>query len=120
MVCRQFREHRHLIGTSAEPHDSCKLPTTLKRRFKVFLFFTVFDKSNPAQMSAPPSLLSFLTPSTTLFPPEEYDGFQLRWKNIVFRPAEFKYEALALLSIVGYFCLYLFGKRLNENRAGKW
>ncbi|KAF8607625.1 DUF1682-domain-containing protein [Ceratobasidium sp. AG-I] len=71
-------------------------------------------------MSAPPSLLSFLTPSTTLFPPEEYDGFQLRWKNIVFRPAEFKYEALALLSIVGYFCLYFFGKRLNENRAGKW
>ncbi|QRV87617.1 endoplasmic reticulum membrane protein [Ceratobasidium sp. AG-Ba] len=68
----------------------------------------------------PPSILSFLTPSAAIFPPEEYDGYQIRWKNFVFRPAEFKYEALALVALVVYFALYFFGKRLNENRAGRW
>jgi hypothetical protein len=67
-----------------------------------------------------PNILSFLTPSPALFPPEEYDGFQLRWKNIVFRPAEFLYEGLALVAIMSYFALYFYGKRLNEVRAGKW
>jgi len=70
-------------------------------------------------MNAPP-LLSFLTPSPALFPSEEYDGFQLRWKNVVFRPAEFLYEGVALILIMSYFSLYFFGKRLNETRAGKW
>ncbi|KAG8705444.1 hypothetical protein FRC09_002948 [Ceratobasidium sp. 395] len=71
-------------------------------------------------MSSPPSLLSFLTPSQALFPSEEYDGYQFRWKNFVFRPAEFKYEGLALIAVIAYFALYLFGKRLNEKRAGRW
>ncbi|CAE6448679.1 unnamed protein product [Rhizoctonia solani] len=71
-------------------------------------------------MSTPPPLLSFLTPAPAIFPSEEYDGFQLRWKTLVFRPAEFKYEGLALLAIVAYVVLYVFGKRVNENRAGKW
>ncbi|CAE6512323.1 unnamed protein product [Rhizoctonia solani] len=71
-------------------------------------------------MSAPPSLLSFLTPAQAVFPSEEYDGFQLRWNNLVFRPAEFKYEGLGLLAIFVYIALYIFGKRVNENRAGKW
>ncbi|KAG9127591.1 hypothetical protein FRC07_011909 [Ceratobasidium sp. 392] len=71
-------------------------------------------------MSSPPSLLSFLTPSQALFPSEEYDGYQFRWKNFVFRPAEFKYEGLAIIAVVAYFALYLFGKRLNEKRAGAW
>ncbi|QRV72748.1 endoplasmic reticulum membrane protein [Ceratobasidium sp. AG-Ba] len=62
----------------------------------------------------PPSILSFLTPSAAIFPPEEYDGYQIRWKNFVFRPAEFKYEALALIALVVYFALYFFGKSLNE------
>ncbi|CEL59524.1 hypothetical protein RSOLAG1IB_03457 [Rhizoctonia solani AG-1 IB] len=70
-------------------------------------------------MSAPP-LLSFLTPAPAVFPPEEYDGFQLRWKNVVFRPAEFKYEGVTLLAILAYIALYIFGKRVNENRAGRW
>jgi hypothetical protein len=71
-------------------------------------------------MSAPPSILSFLTPAPAVFPTEEYDGFQLRWKNLVFRPAEFVYEGFAVLAIIVYIALYLFGKRVNENRAGKW
>lgn len=71
-------------------------------------------------MSAPPSILSLLTPSPAAFPSEEYDGFQLRWKNIVFRPAEFVYEGFGVLLIALYIALYLFGKRVNENRAGKW
>ncbi|KAG8691996.1 hypothetical protein FRC11_012342 [Ceratobasidium sp. 423] len=71
-------------------------------------------------MSAPPSLLSFLTPAPAAFPSEEYDGFQLRWKNVVFRPAEFKYEGLTLLAILVYIALYIFGKRANEKRAGRW
>ncbi|CAE6445564.1 unnamed protein product [Rhizoctonia solani] len=70
-------------------------------------------------MSAPP-LLSFLTPAPAVFPSEEYDGFQLRWKNVVFRPAEFKYEGFILLAIFAYVALYFFGKRVNENRAGRW
>ncbi|KAF8680954.1 hypothetical protein RHS04_03411 [Rhizoctonia solani] len=52
-------------------------------------------------MSAPP-LLSFLTPAPAVFPSEEYDGFQLRWKNVVFRPAEFKYEGFILLAIFAF------------------
>ncbi|CAE6523053.1 unnamed protein product [Rhizoctonia solani] len=71
-------------------------------------------------MSVPPSLLSFLTPAPAVFPSEEYDGFQLRWKNVVFRPAEFKYEGFTLLAILVYIALYLFGKRANEQRAGRW
>ncbi|QRW16016.1 endoplasmic reticulum membrane protein [Rhizoctonia solani] len=62
-------------------------------------------------MSAPP-LLSFLTPAPAVFPSEEYDGFQLRWKNVVFRPAEFKYEGFILLAIFAYVALYFFGFRL--------
>jgi len=71
-------------------------------------------------MSSPSPLLSFLTPSPALFPSEEYDGYQLRWKNLVFRPAEFKYEGLAVVAVVVYFALYFYGSRLNENRASRW
>ncbi|KAB5595578.1 endoplasmic reticulum membrane protein [Ceratobasidium theobromae] len=70
-------------------------------------------------MSAP-SLLSFLAPAPAVFPQEEYDGFQLRWKNLVFRPAEFVYEGFGILAIAVYIALYFFGKRVNENRASKW
>ncbi|CAE6439577.1 unnamed protein product [Rhizoctonia solani] len=71
-------------------------------------------------MSTPPPLLSFLAPAPAAFPTEEYDGFQLRWKNLVFRPAEFKQEGLVFIAIFVYIALYIFGKRINENRAGKW
>lgn len=47
----------------------------------------------------------------------EYSGLQYKWKMFVFRPAEFKFEAIALAVLGGYLLFYLIGKAFNMGRA---
>ncbi|WVQ98909.1 hypothetical protein IAU59_006040 [Kwoniella sp. CBS 9459] len=63
-------------------------------------------------------ILSTLAPAPAKPAPREYDGLELfRWKFLVFRPADFKFEGL-ILSLVGvYLLMYLVGKAVNGSRA---
>ncbi|ORY28325.1 hypothetical protein BCR39DRAFT_449594, partial [Naematelia encephala] len=47
----------------------------------------------------------------------EYDGLEYRWKALVFRPAAFKFEAVALGLIGAYLLVYFLGKTFNTSRA---
>lgn len=48
----------------------------------------------------------------------DYEGTEYRWGNLVFRPAEFYAEGLAL-GVVGFIlAIYFIGKKLNQDRAG--
>ncbi|EPQ59261.1 DUF1682-domain-containing protein [Gloeophyllum trabeum ATCC 11539] len=64
-------------------------------------------------------LLQGITPPPPVVP-AEYNGLEYRWKNFVFRPAEFKIEGLAALGIILYLVLFWIGKNRNAQRASKW
>ncbi|KDQ20763.1 hypothetical protein BOTBODRAFT_26780 [Botryobasidium botryosum FD-172 SS1] len=78
----------------------------------------------PVLLAAPASaaldVLKLLSPSALDFPTENYDGFQLRWKNLVFRPALFKFEGFLLLAILAYFLVSRLGHESNSRRVSKW
>ncbi|KDR83722.1 hypothetical protein GALMADRAFT_236069 [Galerina marginata CBS 339.88] len=63
--------------------------------------------------------LSGLTPPPVVTP-EEYDGWQLRWKVLVFRPAVLKTEAYLLLGLLFYIAFAYFGASANSRKAKKW
>ncbi|KAI0832437.1 DUF1682-domain-containing protein [Trametes gibbosa] len=65
------------------------------------------------------NIAKFLTPPMPNVSPE-YDGFELRWKFLTFRPAYFKNELYFLGAALFYVAVYLLGKRANERRAFKW
>ncbi|WWD16133.1 hypothetical protein CI109_100558 [Kwoniella shandongensis] len=67
---------------------------------------SVLIKALAAIAPPPPSPLS-----------REYDGFELRWKMFAFRPAAFKFEAIALSVLGLYLLLYVVGKQVNGGRA---
>ncbi|KAF9515277.1 hypothetical protein BS47DRAFT_1376315 [Hydnum rufescens UP504] len=52
--------------------------------------------------------------------PEHYDGFELRWRRLVFRPAEFKTEGILFGVLILYVLWYYLGKWENTTRAFKW
>ncbi|KAH8118295.1 DUF1682-domain-containing protein [Phellopilus nigrolimitatus] len=64
-------------------------------------------------------LAKVLTPAQP-FTSYEYDGLEYRWKNLVFRPALFKLEALFVLGLAVYFFSFFVGKALNKRRADAW
>jgi len=61
-----------------------------------------------------------LTPPPLVVVPEDYDGFELRWRRLVFRPAEFKTEGILFGVLLLYVLWYYLGKWENTNRAFKW
>jgi len=65
-------------------------------------------------------VLKLLSPNALDFPTENYDGYQLRWKNIVFRPALFKLEALLFLAILAYVLISRLGHSSNTRKVDKW
>jgi hypothetical protein len=67
-------------------------------------------------MSGLLKVLAAITPAQQGPAPVEYDGYQLGWKMLVFRPAYFKFEAAALLVLGAYMMLYLLGKTFNQGR----
>ncbi|KAF9534308.1 hypothetical protein CPB83DRAFT_844026 [Crepidotus variabilis] len=67
-------------------------------------------------------LNSFITgltppPVVTL---EQYNGWQLRWKSLVFRPAELKTEGLLTVGILVYLIFWLWGSAANTSKAKRW
>ncbi|KAI0638203.1 DUF1682-domain-containing protein [Trametes polyzona] len=65
------------------------------------------------------NIAKFLTPPMPNVT-SEYDGFELRWKFLAFRPAYFKNEVYFLAAVLFYVAFYFFGKKANERRAYKW
>ncbi|PPQ77766.1 hypothetical protein CVT25_011201 [Psilocybe cyanescens] len=71
-------------------------------------------------------MATFLTPflqSITPPPvvtPEHYDGYELKWKALVFRPALLKTEAYLLVAISLYILFAYFGASSNARKAKKW
>ncbi|KAH9853455.1 DUF1682-domain-containing protein [Lenzites betulinus] len=65
------------------------------------------------------NIAKFLTPPMPNVSPE-YDGFELKWKFLTFRPAYFKNEVYFLGAALLYVAVYFIGKRANERRASKW
>merc|ERR1712093_857332 len=49
-----------------------------------------------------------------------YDGIEYRYKALRIRPAELKFEGVALACIAGYILLSFFGKGANKAQATSW
>lgn len=49
-----------------------------------------------------------------------YNGWELRWRFIVFRPDDFKAEAYIILAVLFYVAFYWWGSSLNSARVKKW
>lgn len=64
-------------------------------------------------------LLGGLAPQGPTNAAREYDGFELRWKMFVFRPATFKFEGIMLAILGLYVAIHLVGKAINMGRARK-
>ncbi|KAF9485337.1 DUF1682-domain-containing protein [Pholiota conissans] len=70
--------------------------------------------------------MSFLTDFLTVITPppivtpDDYDGWQLRWKLLVFRPALLKTEAYLSLLVLFYVAFWYWGSTVNANKAKKW
>ncbi|TFK43513.1 hypothetical protein BDQ12DRAFT_675096 [Crucibulum laeve] len=64
-------------------------------------------------------VLSGLTPPPFVNP-EDYDGWEFRWKFFVFRPALLKNELLLLTGLLVYIGFIFYGKSSNESKAKKW
>ncbi|KAI6047165.1 DUF1682-domain-containing protein [Pisolithus marmoratus] len=52
--------------------------------------------------------------------PEHYDGWQLSWKFLVFRPAILRVQACLLLALLVYVALSLYGKAINARKADQF
>lgn len=65
------------------------------------------------------SFLARLTPPP-IEQPLEYDGWELRWRFFVFRPALFKTEVQLLLGLLVYLALAFYGKWTNSRKANAW
>ncbi|OJT03748.1 Coiled-coil domain-containing protein 47 [Trametes pubescens] len=70
-------------------------------------------------MAALNNIAKFLTPPMPNVS-VDYDGFELRYKFLVFRPAYFKNEVYFLGAALLYVIFYFVGKKANERKAHKW
>jgi len=70
-------------------------------------------------MAALTQFIAALTPAPFVNP-QEYDGFELRWKFFVFRPALFQKEALLFSGLLFYLAFFLYGRWSNARKATKW
>lgn len=53
-------------------------------------------------------------------PSLDYTGLEYRWKNFVFRPAEFQKEAVFAGMLGLLMLVYFLGKKWNEQKARAW
>ncbi|KAF9009064.1 hypothetical protein BDQ17DRAFT_1275458 [Cyathus striatus] len=70
-------------------------------------------------MSAISQVLAKLTPPPFVNP-DQYDGWQIKWKFFVFRPAMLTREAFLLLALLFYVAFTYLGKSANAKKANKW
>ena len=62
----------------------------------------------------------FFAPNPQEFPTEHWDGFEIRYGRLTFRPANFKIEGAILAAALVYFIISLIGSSLNSKRATSW
>ncbi|CAD6567438.1 MAG: hypothetical protein TREMPRED_003625 [Tremellales sp. Tagirdzhanova-0007] len=68
-------------------------------------------------MSGLLKLLQAVSPPQSAGPSRHYDGYELRWKAFVFRPALFAFEATMLGIMATYILVYVVGRTINQSRA---
>jgi hypothetical protein len=68
-------------------------------------------------MSAFLKLINTVMPPPAQPAPREYSGTQYQWRFVTFRPAYFKFEAIAFAVLLGYLLLHLIGRVINTSRA---
>lgn len=61
-----------------------------------------------------------MNPPAVVLVPDKYDGFELRFKRVTFRPAEFKQEGILIGLVALYLIIYNVGKKTNSTRAYAW
>jgi hypothetical protein len=62
-------------------------------------------------------LINTVMPPPAQPAPREYSGLQYKWKFVTFRPAYFKFEAIAFAVLLGYLALHMIGRFINTTRA---
>ncbi|KZO98177.1 DUF1682-domain-containing protein [Calocera viscosa TUFC12733] len=65
-------------------------------------------------------VLRFLQPQPPPAQDDEYTGIEYRWRNIVFRPAQFQFEAIILGVVLLYLLVWAVGRYLNGSRVRAW
>ncbi|RXW25247.1 hypothetical protein EST38_g607 [Candolleomyces aberdarensis] len=70
-------------------------------------------------MSFLSTLLAGITPPPVVTP-EEYDGWEYRWKFFVFRPATLKTEGYLALGFLVYVLFTFYGIARNSSKAKNW
>jgi hypothetical protein len=68
-------------------------------------------------MSGIVKILNAITPPPAQPAPREFDGWELRWKMLTFRPSMFVFEGTILAIVGAYLLLYFIGKFVNTSRA---
>lgn len=62
-------------------------------------------------------ILNTIMPPPAQPAPREFSGTEYRWKAVVFRPAYFKYEAIAFGALLAYLALHFLGRFVSNYRA---
>ncbi|KAG1768200.1 DUF1682-domain-containing protein [Suillus occidentalis] len=52
--------------------------------------------------------------------PTVYDGWEVKWKFLVFRPGLFQNQAYLLVGLLAYVVIAIYGKYVNSKRANSW
>ncbi|KAG1755672.1 DUF1682-domain-containing protein [Suillus lakei] len=52
--------------------------------------------------------------------PTDYDGWEVKWKFLVFRPRLFQNQAYLLTVLLAYVAIAIYGKYVNSKRANSW
>ena len=68
-------------------------------------------------MSGILKLLQTITPPQASPPSRHYDGYELKWRALVFRPALFAFEGIMLAIMATYILVYVAGRTINQSRA---
>jgi hypothetical protein len=68
-------------------------------------------------MSAFLKLINTVMPPPAQPAPREYSGLEYKYRFVTFRPAYFKFEAIAFAVLLSYLALHMIGRFVNMARA---
>ncbi|KAI6004007.1 DUF1682-domain-containing protein [Pisolithus albus] len=77
---------------------------------------SAFSERYPPDSPGFQAMASLLVPAPYSLP-EQYDGWQLSWKFLVFRPAILRVQACLVLALLVYVSLSLYGRAINVRKA---
>ena len=106
------------LNTTGEAHFVIKNAAGKRQWEKAFavLAETSIYRSTPKELRR--HTTSFEVTSRAAQPASRnYDGYELRWKILTFRPALFKFEGIMFGVLGTYILLYLIGRYFSNSRA---